>query len=144
MRLTVLLMLVINAQAMADVPSSNASKVDLDQMQGSWQAIAMERDGLKIPEDDAQALFRTVKGNEYTVYRYDQAVGKGTFQIDATKKPKTIDAAPAKGKPMLGIYEINGNIFKVCFAMPGQMRPTDFTTAEDSGRTVTIWEREKK
>ena len=130
----------------ADTP--DATKRDLAMMQGDWNAVAMVRDGMKVPDDDANSLFRTVKGQEYTVYRFDMLVGKGTFTIDATKSPKTIDAhagsGPAKGKPMLGIYEIDGKTLKVCFALPGKPRPMDFTAKEESGHTLTIWERERK
>jgi uncharacterized protein (TIGR03067 family) len=126
----------------------DANRADLAKMQGDWNAVHMVSEGFTIPDDDAQALFRTVKDRDYTVSRYDRVVGKGTFTIDATKKPKTIDAIPstgaAKGKPLLGIYEIDDKTFKVCFAVPGKPRPTDFTAGEGSGCTLTIWEHERK
>jgi uncharacterized protein (TIGR03067 family) len=96
----------------------------------------MVRDGEKIPDDDAQSLFRTVKGEEYIISRYDKPAGKGTFKLDAAKKPKAIDAYPGNlpgGKPMLGIYEINGDRYKLCFAQPGKERPTDFEAKQGSG-----------
>jgi uncharacterized protein (TIGR03067 family) len=129
----------------AGTPQADPNKEDLGKMQGDWEAASMTRDGQKIPDDDAQALFRTVKGNEYTVFHFRKALGKGTFTIDATKKPKIIDAQPANlPQPMYGIYEIDGNTFKVCFAGPGGERPTDFSAKKGSGHTLTIWEREKK
>jgi len=126
----------------------DANKTDLAMMQGDWNAVHMVSDGFVVPEDDAQALFRTVKDREYTVSRYDKVAGKGTFTIDATKRPKTIDALPtsgrAKGKPMLGIYEIDAKAFKACFAPPGKPRPTDFSAKEGSSHTLTVWEHERK
>jgi uncharacterized protein (TIGR03067 family) len=129
-------------------PPEDANGADLAKMQGDWNAVHMVSEGFTIPDDDAQALFRTVKDRDYTVSRYDRVVGKGTFTIDAAKKPKTIDAIPstgaAKGRPMLGIYEIDDKTFKVCFAVPGKPRPNDFTAGEGSGCTLTIWEHERK
>src|SRR5262245_33734084 len=91
----------------------DSNKADMEKMQGDWIAIQMTRDGEEVPEDDAQGLFRTVKGEEYSVFRFDRLAGKGTFKIDATKNPKTIDALPSnakdKSKPMQGIYELEGN-----------------------------------
>jgi uncharacterized protein (TIGR03067 family) len=95
--------------------------------------------------DDAQALFRTVKGNAYTVARFKRVLGKGTIKLDAAKKPKAIDAYPAgRDKPLLGIYEFDGDKLKLCFAAPGKERPAAFTSAEGSGHTLTVWVREKE
>jgi uncharacterized protein (TIGR03067 family) len=126
----------------------DAGKQDLASMQGDWAAVSYIADGQQLPDDEAQALFRTIKGNEYTVYRFDRAIGKGTFTIDSTRSPKTIDAVPTtpngKGNAILGIYEIKENRYRLCFAAPGKDRPTDFTSTPGSGRTLTAWEREKK
>jgi uncharacterized protein (TIGR03067 family) len=126
----------------------DASKQDLDKMQGDWAAVSYTADGQQLPDDDAQAFFRSIKGNEYTVFRFDKAIGKGTFTLDASRNPKTIDAIPTlrggKGKPIFGIYEIKDNRLRFCFAAPGKDRPADFASPPDSGRTLTVWEREKK
>jgi uncharacterized protein (TIGR03067 family) len=136
----------------ADQPSDEASKKDLARLQGDWAAVSHVRDGQKLPDDDAQSLFRTVKGNEYTVSRFKQVVGRGTFKVDATKTPKTVDFQPVAAagqsaaplKPMLGIYEFDGENWKVCIAPPGRDRPTTFESKPGSGLTATVWEREMK
>ena len=121
---------------------------DLKKMQGDWVVVSMEVDGMRIPDDDAQALFRTVKGDKYTVSRYRKTAGKGTIKLDATKKPRAFDAIPdgAAGKagPVLGIYEFDGEKLKLCYAPPGMPRPTEFRSKEGSGHTLTIWQPEKK
>ena len=70
---------------------------------------------------------------------------KSSGELDATKTPKTIDYAMTegitKGKQQLGIYELNGDTFKSCFAKPGAERPGDFKPGE--GRTVSVWKREE-
>ena len=119
---------------------------DLEKMQGDWAMVSHIADGVKAEDDNAQSLFRTVKGNEYTVYLFDKKLATGTFKIDAVKKPKTIDFFPSNlaGKSMLGIYEFDGNTLKTCYAPPGKDRPSEFTSPKGSERTLTIWEREKK
>jgi hypothetical protein len=43
---------------------------------------------------------------------------------------------------MPGIYEVDGDTTKFCYAE--KERPTDFTTAAGSGRTLSTWKRDKK
>src|SRR5262249_51646493 len=132
----------------AGFANDDATKKDLDKLQGDWAAVSMVQDGAKAADDEAQSLFRTIKDNKYTVYLFNKPIGKGTFHIDATKKPKTIDAFPAnaldKSKPMRGIYQLEGDRLKLCFAAAGKERPKEFESKEGSGHTLTVWEREKK
>ncbi len=139
-----LIVLVMGAEGAKE---DDAAK-DLKKMQGDWVVVSMEADGMRIPDDDAQALFRNVKDDKYTVFRYRKVAGKGTIKLDATKKPRAIDAIPdsaaAKGKAILGIYEFDGDKLKLCFAPPGMDRPTEFRSKEGSGHTLTVWQREKE
>ena len=130
----------------AEQPKSDADKKDLERMQGDWAAVSMIHDGHKLPDDDAQSLFRTMKAEQYTVFLFKKVIGKGTFKIDALKRPKLIDFLPAdtKTKPMLGIYDFDGDAWKVCYSLPGKERPNEFTAKEGSGHTLAVWEREKK
>ena len=125
---------------------ADANAKDLEKMQGDWAVVSVVRDGVKEEDDNAQSLFRTVKGNQYTVFLFDKPVGSGTFKIDATKKPKTIDSFPANlaGKAMLGIYQIDGNTITTCYAAAGKDRPTEFSSKKGSEQTLMVWEREKK
>jgi uncharacterized protein (TIGR03067 family) len=85
-----------------------------------------------------------VKGNNYTVFRFSKAVGKGTFTLDATRTPKTIDLTPAGAKPILGIYKLEKETLTICYGEPGKPRPTAFAAKAGSGHTLMVWVREKK
>jgi uncharacterized protein (TIGR03067 family) len=142
-----LLLLALAFAVGAEGPNEDAAAKDLKRMEGDWVVVSMEVDGLKVPDEDAMAYFRTVKGDEYTVSRYRRVAGKGTIRLDATKKPRAIDARPAgdgEAKSLLGIYEFDGNKLKLCFARPGAERPTEFASKEGSGHNLTIWQREKQ
>ena len=148
MRFSIPLLFAVGFLVAADEPKSDASKKDLERLQGDWAAVSMIHDGHKVPDDDVQSLFRTMKGDQYTVFLFKKVIGKGTFKLDASKKPKTIDLQPAsaaaKIQPILGIYEFDGDTWKICYANPGKERPTEFTAKEESGHTLAMWEREKK
>ena len=125
----------------------DASKKDRERLQGDWAGVSMIQDGMKLPDDDAQAYFRTYKGDKYAVFRYSEPLAKWTFTLDATKNPKTIDArreGDDKGKPALGIYEFEGGKLKLCVAGISKERPTKFESKAGSGHTLSVWEREKK
>jgi uncharacterized protein (TIGR03067 family) len=147
MKWTVMTAMFLGLSMAPDSAKDDINKKDLEKMQGDWAVLSMVADGTKISDDDAQVLFRTVKGNQYTVFLFKKPLSGGTFTIDASKQPKQIDAAPDNTpdkKPLLGIYELDGDKYKTCFARAGKDRPTDFTAKEGSGHTLTIWERENK
>jgi uncharacterized protein (TIGR03067 family) len=142
------LLLVLAFASGAEGPNEDAAAKDLKRMEGDWVVVSMEVDGMKVPDEDAMAYFRSVKGDQYTVSRYRKVAGKGTIKLDVTKKPRAIDALPGgaggEGKSLLGIYEFDGNKLKLCFARPGAARPTEFSSKEGSGHNLTVWQREKE
>ena len=132
----------------ADQAPADANASDLAKMQGDWRTVSVIDNGTRVADDEAQTLFRTVAGNSYSLFRFSKPLTKGTFTIDATKRPKTIDVLPtaSKGpaKPILGIYEFDGTTLKICNARPGKPRPTDFEPKRGSGISCAVWEPEQK
>ena len=126
----------------------DANKRDLEKMQGDWACGSMVVDGAKSSDDEAQSLFRTIKGSTYTVYLFSKPVGRYTFKLDAGKRPKTIDVtatgAGGAAKQMQGIYEIDGDRWTICLGAPGKDRPNEFRSEEGSGTQLSVWEREHK
>jgi uncharacterized protein (TIGR03067 family) len=148
MRPTLLLAALLPLFLAADAPKDDPGKKDLDRMQGDWAAESYTVGGMKLPDDEAQSIFRSVKGDEYAIYHFRKQIGKGRFTLDATRKPKQIDAMPANApkdsKPMLGIYEVDGDTLTICIAQAGKDRPTAFESKEGSDSTLIVWKREKK
>lgn len=138
-------LLVATVLSVGAAPREAAEEDDLKKMQGDWMVVSMTANGIKYPDEEAQALFRTIEGNNYQISRYSKPFAKGTFKIDPAATPKTIDSSPATDptKPLLGIYEFEGNAWKICNAQPGKPRPADFEAKAGSGQTVTVWQPEK-
>jgi uncharacterized protein (TIGR03067 family) len=128
----------------ADAPKDEAKK-DQEKLQGDWVLASGERDGEKFPEDLVKSLKRSVTGDKVSVSRDDQAVTKGTFTLDPSKKPKAIDVKlEGSDQAVQGIYEIDGDTFKMCYAAPGGERPKEFATKAGSGHSLAVWKRAKK
>ena len=127
-------------------PKDDAAKKELDKFAGTWKAVSIVEDGKEVPKDEVEKVSLTVKGDDYTFRRGD-AVIEGTHKLDPGKTPKTIDAVrstgPNKGKSILGIYELTDDTYKVCFAGPGQDRPTEFASKAGSGCRLIVMKREK-
>ena len=123
-----------------------AAKVDLKKMTGTWTMVSGEEEGKQLPKKTVKAARLRIKGEEHTV-KVGEDTMKGTHKLDPTKKPKTIDAFASEGdlkdKPMPGIYEVEGDTMRVCFAQPGKDRPTEFRAPEGSGRVLITYQRLK-
>lgn len=138
---------VLAAGLLLAADSKDDIKKELDPLQGTWVAVSLERDGKALPEDQLKILTRTVKGDQYVITRSGETVGKGSFKVDPTKKPKTIDITrdEAKDGVILGIYELDGDKYKICYSAPGSKeRPKEFAAKEGSGNTLAVWKRDKK
>jgi uncharacterized protein (TIGR03067 family) len=141
-RATLLLAAVCFVVAAAPLARDDEAKKDLDKLQGEWVIVSAERNGMPVPKENWEGLKRTVKGEDFTVAMGDQVVMKGKYKLDPSKKPKAIDATGTNHEgqevSMQGIYEFEGDTYKVCFAEQGKPRPTEFKTAENSGHTLTV------
>ena len=101
-------------------------------LQGTWVMTTLN--GQSAPEAGPQ-LTLTFAGD-----KYHQAVGgdvneRGTFRVDSSKKPMTIDLTIVEGddagKTQLGIIEVTGDTLRASLDRPGAgQRPTDFNLTE--------------
>jgi len=111
---------------------------DQEKLQGTWQMVRAEVAGKEVSQIALRDTRMRISKDSSSL---------GTFRLDPTKEPKAIDMTPAfgpnKGKTVLGIYEIEGDDLKICVAMPGKERPTEFTTKSGSGHALDVYRREK-
>jgi uncharacterized protein (TIGR03067 family) len=139
-RLNVLTVVVAGLLVAADEPKK--------ELQGTWKLVSLEVDGKKATKGDIKNEQKmVVEGDKFTSTVDDKHSFKGTFKLDPGKKPKTVDVAVTdgdfKGKALLGIYEIDGDTLRACYAAPGKDRPSEFTSKEGSGNYLYIYKREK-
>jgi uncharacterized protein (TIGR03067 family) len=121
---------------------------DLEAFKGSWRLISREADGKKSSEEWIKDVTMTSDGlGKFSVRRGGKVVAEATGKLDPTAKPKAVDvtftAGEHKGKTVLGIYEVEGDTFRVCVARPGGGRHAAFSAEAGSGRTLVVYKRKK-
>jgi uncharacterized protein (TIGR03067 family) len=135
--------------AAADTAQEEAIKKDREKYEGVWRVVSLEVNGDKAADGDAQRITVANLADGTWVVRVDgEETSKGASQIDPTKNPKTIDfvatGGEIRGQTFLGIYEIDGNSRKLCFAPPGKDRPVEFSSKSGSMHVLVVFRREKE
>jgi steroid delta-isomerase-like uncharacterized protein len=113
------------------------SQDDLAMFQGTWEAVGFQEGPAKAADEHLAALRLVIEGDRY---RYEEPGGgfEGRFRLDPTRSPKEIDSIPTSGEHRgtvaPGIYEIDGQMHRVCFAPPGSAaRPTSLADGPGEG-----------
>jgi uncharacterized protein (TIGR03067 family) len=121
---------------------------DFRQMQGSWTLVYAENDGMQFSYDVSGLGRLFVRGDRYKLGPQTPGASTGQFALNGSRWPRQINytpmTGPRAGQTMLGIYEILGDTHKVCFAAPGQPRPTNFSTTPGTGQMNYVWLRTSK
>jgi uncharacterized protein (TIGR03067 family) len=120
---------------------------ELKKFHGTWTFVFVETGGKELPADQFKDMTVVFEGDKHTVKKGDEVVHVATQKLDPSKSPKAIDVTaadgPNKGMVMLGIYEFDGDILKVCFDPEGKNRPTEFKTGAGQ-QTLVVHKRLKK
>jgi uncharacterized protein (TIGR03067 family) len=121
----------------ADPPKDDASKKDLERLQGVWD---------QVTDDGSPFVCRVVISGTKLTYIIHPGEFPGTLKIDATKKPATMDVAFKKDLPTLyGIYEVKGDTLRICFTdEKGKERPKEFDAKKGSPYTLWVFKRAKE
>jgi uncharacterized protein (TIGR03067 family) len=133
------------ALVVAGDAKEDAAKKDLDALQGKWSVVSLTRDGTVEPI--SKDAVRVITGGNYTMKLHPLLTIKGKYEIDPTTSPKNMETVastgPNKDKRLLGIYELDGDSLKICYAAPGKDRPTEFSSKAGSGWILTVHKRLK-
>jgi uncharacterized protein (TIGR03067 family) len=134
--------------AFALAPADDKAERELKKAQGTWLFDFQVVDGEKVPAERLKGATITLKGDKFTVKLGDEVTQAGTFKVDLSKSPKTVDATisegEGKGTVWLGIVQLDGDTLKFCFDPKGKKRPTEFKSAPGSGLLLNVHKRAKK
>ncbi|OWK43784.1 TIGR03067 domain-containing protein [Fimbriiglobus ruber] len=133
----------------ANAPADDAAK-DLEKLRGTWLLVSAERDGKKLPEDEVKKTKISFEKDAF-VFPDAKEIGtshKGIIKVYPDKTPKWMDSTDTtetgKDSLSLGLYALDGDDYKVCFAPPGKPRPTTFSSKPGSGHILQVWKRAKE
>jgi uncharacterized protein (TIGR03067 family) len=126
-------------------------------LDGAWTVVASNWDDPK-DKDRGKGLTCIVMGEKVVIKapEEEKPIGGLIIKLDATRKPKTINVwsdessfgksnkDTLKEPPVLGIYELDGDILKICWVpLENRSRPKEFPRKRGGGVTVAVLKRER-
>ncbi|MGC5698927.1 TIGR03067 domain-containing protein [Pseudomonas sp. NFXW11] len=112
-----------------------ANLLELQRLQGAWEQIGMEDNGVLNPPDQhsAPGALTFIEGEQFRVVTVaGETLLRGSFTLDSSSTPKAITWVDAvgedAGKALPASYELTDDEFVFIAADEGQPRPTQFRT----------------
>ncbi len=130
--------------------TASKSEKDLEALQGIWEQVGVEADGVANPADEYSAA-GTLTVFDRDAFSVVSAQGhvllKGKFRLDATTIPRQAtwvdETGPDAGKHLPGIYNLSGDNFVFVAADDDAVsKPTDFRT--EPGQTLRRFVRRSR
>lgn len=136
-----------------DDKKDDSKKLDEKSLQGTWKPNSTRQDGNDEPADEAKRyVVKFEDGGKYLITRDGDKFLKGTYKLDAEKKPAQLDLtveenadnANGAGETLQGIVELKGEELTWCFSPPNEgSRPNDFTAESGSRRILVKMKKDK-
>lgn len=112
---------------------------ELRRLEGTWEFLDLELDGTAMPAAALGSSRMLIDGDRFRM-ESPEATYEGIMTIDVERVPHRIDiefvAGPEAGNWSYGIYELDGDHFKICLGLTGATRPEGFKTSSGSGHAL--------
>ena len=113
----------------------------LESLQGHWDVTSLEVDGTAFPVAGARII---IEDDRFISLAMGSAYG-GTVTADSSTNPKTFSLhfteGPETGNTNHGIYELDGDTWKICLNINGGPAPAAFATSPGSGNALETLHR---
>ncbi len=126
-------------------PAVDRAKSDLQRMQGLWKVEKAVMAGSEAPEEIRSKLQLKVEGNTFTILEEGNArEERAEVTLDPNHSPRQINIKPRRegADPRQGIYHIEGDTMKLCWAFEGG-RPKEFASEAGTKTRLFILKRAK-
>jgi uncharacterized protein (TIGR03067 family) len=138
-------MLVFAAGAANAGPAEEAAQREHKRLQGTWRVISVEAGGSAIPTREYRGLALTFAAGKFSARRGEEDGQQGTYSVDPTKSPRQMDITrtngPAQGRKQVAIYQLTGDLLKICSCEASGDRPTGFDTRDRPDCTLMVLRR---
>jgi uncharacterized protein (TIGR03067 family) len=118
-------------------------KGDLKKLQGTWLILTLEMEGQQYPTGGSKIVIR---GDRFVSLNMG-ATYEGSVTVDESKSPRAFDLlfekGPENGNKSLGIYELEGDRWKICLGLTGKSRPARFAAEKGTGHALETLQRER-
>ena len=132
-------------KAMGD-DKAGAVEAELERFEGTWRFESLTVQGRDVPLEGLKTTRLTLKGDTFEMTD-PMATYRGTFRPDPSVRPRRIDMTftegPEAGKTVQGIYELEGDTYKLCVGLTGKARPVEFASKPGSGHALEVLKRQK-
>jgi uncharacterized protein (TIGR03067 family) len=107
----------------------------LRSMEGTWGFRSLETDGMAVPGSMLTNSSLLIDGDRFRM-ESPEAAYEGIFTIDVEQVPHQINIdfveGPEAGNRCEGIFELEGDRFRLCLGLVGSERPVRFATTPGS------------
>ena len=142
MTTSVLLALAI---AVAAPGTKNPPKKDPPALVGEWAGESGVEKGRALALPPGTGWVFTADGKSVLTLGGGAGSTEATYKADATKAPAELDLSDGpKGKPLRGIFKVEGDTLTVCLVEGDADRPTAFESAAGSKAILLTLKRVKK
>jgi uncharacterized protein (TIGR03067 family) len=135
---------VLSLSWIAALSSSTAETPDAKAIEGAWSPIKAELASRPLPEAVLKTISLKLTGGKYEVSVAGEP-DKGTYTLDSSTKPKSMlitgTDGPNKGKTLPSIFELQGDVLRVCYDLSGKQRPLDFKTVPSTQLYLVTYHR---
>jgi uncharacterized protein (TIGR03067 family) len=125
----------------------DASRNEYARLEGVWRFALVEVEGVKQRDAPFETNKLIVSKNGRYLILQGPRMTRGVIKLDPSKTPKhydvTITNGPSKGLKASGVYEIDGDSYKLCLPFRGKERPAALVSTPGSGCLFYVFNREK-
>src|SRR5262249_53125602 len=131
-----------------DSAAEKALAAELKKLQGTWQVVRAETNGVKMPAPAFAKVRITIADDTMTFRDGAEVYDEVTLELNLKSTPRTVDAYHTrglnKGRTELGIYQLKADELTLCLAPWKQKRPSEFSSAKNSGQQLYVLRRVAK
>ena len=123
------------------------SSDDTKAVQGTWLPVKAELAGQPLPDTVLKSISLKLDNGKYEVFAAGKP-DKGTYTIDSTTEPRSMTVTgsegPNNGKTFPAIYELKGDMLRICYDLSGAKRPTEFKSIAGTQLYLVTYNRKKE